>query len=111
MSASGDDSARGQESAHGLGSARGLGKAELLGRRLRKLRKDRKLSTAEASASAGIDPQDLARIERGDSRVGLETLFRLLAAFEVDARELLSLAREEISSAREPERFRRELPR
>jgi transcriptional regulator with XRE-family HTH domain len=104
MSASGDDTPRGQ------GNPRGLGKAELLGRRLRKLRKDRKLSTAEASASAGIDPQDLARIERGDSRVGLETLFRLLAAFEVDARELLSLAREEISSTREPERFRRELP-
>jgi transcriptional regulator with XRE-family HTH domain len=116
MSASGDDSARGpgsargQKSARGQESARGLGKTELLGKRLRKLRKDRKLSPAEASASAGIDPQDLARIERGDSRVGLETLFRLLAAFEVDARELLSLAREEISSAREPERFRRELP-
>lgn len=110
MSASGDDSARGPGSARGRESARGPGKTELLGRRLRKLRKDRKLSSAEASASAGIDPQDLARIERGDSRVGLETLFRLLAAFEVDAGELLSLAREEISSAGEPERFRRELP-
>lgn len=98
------------QNAHPAGSADHQKKVELLGRRLRKLRKERKLSPAEVSASAGIDPQDLVRIERGDSRVGLEILFRLLATFEVDAQELMSLVRDEDPPAFGPERFRRELP-
>lgn len=85
-------------------------KVELLGRKLRKLRKERKLSPAEVAAAAGLEPQDLVRIERGEARVGLETLFRLLAVFGVDARELLSLADEERSGHGGRERFRRELP-
>ncbi|HUF77577.1 MAG TPA: helix-turn-helix transcriptional regulator [Thermoanaerobaculia bacterium] len=85
-------------------------KVELLGRRLRKLRKERKLSPAQVLASAGIDPQDLARIERGDARVGLETLFRLLAIFEVDAQELMSLVNQEAAVGLAGDRFRRELP-
>ena len=100
----------GHQSAYGTESAEHRKKIELLGRRLRKLRKERKLSPAEVSASAGIDPQDLARIERGDARVGLEMLFRLIATFEVDAQALLSLARDEDAPDDGRERFRRELP-
>lgn len=88
----------------------GQKKIELLGRKLRKLRKDRKLSPAQVASSTGIDAQDLARIERGEARLGLETLFRLLAAFEVDARELERLMAEEAATYPERERFRRELP-
>lgn len=86
-------------------------KVELLGRKLRRLRKERKLSTAEVAERAGVDPQDLARIERGEARVGLETLFRLLAAFEVEAGELEHLMADERSEPRPGERFRRELGR
>jgi transcriptional regulator with XRE-family HTH domain len=86
-------------------------KGELLGRKLRRLRKERKLSPAEVAARSGVDPQDLARIERGEARVGLETLFRLLAAFEVDANELESLVADERSEPGPAERFRRELGR
>jgi transcriptional regulator with XRE-family HTH domain len=86
-------------------------KVELLGRRLRRLRKERKLSTAEVAERTGVDPQDLARIERGEARVGLETLFRLLAAFEVEAGALESLMADEQSEPRPGERFRRELGR
>lgn len=100
----------GHQNADGPRGAEHRRKVELLGRRLRKLRKERKLSPAEVSASAGIDPQDLARIERGDSRVGLEMLFRLLATFEIDAQALMSLARDEDAPDRGLERFRRELP-
>lgn len=91
-------------------SAQGHKKVELLGRRLRKLRKDRKLSPADVASATGIEAQDLRRIERGETRVGLETLFRLLATFEVDAREIQSLLEEERARVPEGERFRRELP-
>jgi len=86
-------------------------KGELLGRKLRRLRKERKLSPAEVAERSGVDPQDLARIERGEARVGLETLFRLLAAFEVDANELESLVADDRSEGAPIERFRRELGR
>lgn len=91
-------------------SASGQKKVELLGRKLRKLRKDRKLSPGDVASSTGIDAQDLARIERGEARVGLETLFRLLAAFEVSAGELERLMEDEPAPYPERERFRRELP-
>jgi len=92
-------------------TARPCKKGELLGRKLRRLRKERKLDPAEVAARSGIDPQDLARIERGEARVGLETLFRLLAAFEVDANELESLVADDRSEGAPVERFRRELGR
>lgn len=91
-------------------SASGQKKVELLGRKLRKLRKERKLSPADVAARTGIDAQDLVRIERGEARVGLGVLFRLLSVFEVDPRELESLARAERAAREETERFRRELP-
>jgi transcriptional regulator with XRE-family HTH domain len=75
-------------------SGRAQKKVELLGRKLRKLRKDRKLSPGDVASSTGIDAQDLARIERG----------------EVDAGELARLMEDEPSSLPERERFRRELP-
>lgn len=86
-------------------------KVELLGRELRRLRKERKLSVAQVAERAGLDPQDLARIERGETRIGLETLFRLLSGFEVEAHELESLVCAGGSSCEAGERFRRELSR
>ncbi len=84
-------------------------KVELLGRRLKKLRKERKLSSADLAARAGIDVQDLARIERGDARVGLEVLLSLLSAFDVGAGDLERLVEDERSSRDDGERFRRDL--
>lgn len=89
----------------------GQKKVELLGRELRRLRKERKLATAEVASRSGIDPQDLGRIERGETRIGLEMLFRLLSAFEVEAHELQCLAAGDGSPDDERERFRRELSR
>ena len=84
-------------------------KVELLGRRLRKLRKERKLSPAELAKRAGIDVQDLARIERGEMRVGLEVLLGLLAVFRVEPRDLERLLEDERSTYDDRERFRRDL--
>lgn len=86
-------------------------KVELLGKELRRLRKERKLSVAQVAEHAGLDAQDLARIERGETRIGLETLFRLLSAFDVEAHELKSLVCAGGSSFEAGERFRRELSR
>jgi transcriptional regulator with XRE-family HTH domain len=82
-------------------------KVEILGRRLRRLRRESKLSPEELAGRIGLDPQDLARIERGEARVGIETLFRLLSEFQIDLRHLASHASDE---PEEPiERFRRTL--
>lgn len=86
-------------------------KGELLGRRLRRLRRERKLTAADVASHAGVDVQDLARIERGEARVGLETLFRLLAAFDIGAGELEALMADERAETGSVERFRRELGR
>ena len=86
-------------------------KVELLGKELRRLRKERKLSLVQVAECSDVDAQDLARIERGEARIGLETLFRLLSAFEVEARELESLAVADGASHDARERFRRELSR
>ncbi len=84
-------------------------KVELLGRRLRKLRKERKLSPAELAARTGIDVQDLARIERGESRIGLEVLLSLLSVFEVGQTDLERLLADERPDPDPGERFRRDL--
>lgn len=87
----------------------GVRKIELLGRRLRKLRKARKWSPAEVAERAGIDEQDVIRIERGEARAGLETVIRLLAAFEVDVEDFERLAAAERDNDPPVERFRRDL--
>lgn len=82
-------------------------RVELLGRRLRRLRKERRWSHGQLAERAGIEAQDLARIERGEIRLGVEALFRLLTAFELgpaEIRELMAARRGERG-----ERFRREL--
>lgn len=87
----------------------GTRKIELLGRRLRKLRKERKWSPADLAERTGLDAQDVIRIERGEARVGLETLIRLLVAFDVDAADFERLAAAEREKDPPVERFRRDL--
>ena len=83
-------------------------KIELLGRKLKKLRKERKLSTAEVAGRTGIDAQDLVRIERGEARVSIEALIRLLTEFQLDPAALAALPEPDTQPR---ERFRRDLSR
>jgi len=56
---------------------------QLVGRRIRRLRKDRRLTLPDLATSAGIQPADLARLEKGEYRASLDVLFRILGALEV----------------------------
>ena len=56
---------------------------QLVGRKIRRLRKDRNLTQTELSARIGIQQSDLSRMEKGEYRVSLDTLFRILAEFDV----------------------------
>ena len=62
-------------------------RGELVGRKIRRLRKERKLTQTEFAKRIGIQQSDLSRIERGEYRVSLDTLFRMLAEFQVSVAE------------------------
>jgi transcriptional regulator with XRE-family HTH domain len=55
----------------------------VVGSRLRRLRKERKLTQAELARQIGIQQSDLSRMEKGEYRVSLDNLFKILGAFEM----------------------------
>jgi transcriptional regulator with XRE-family HTH domain len=55
-----------------------------IGSRLRKLRKERGLTQAELARQIGIQQSDLSRMEKGEYRVSLDNLFKILGAFDLD---------------------------
>ena len=59
----------------------------LVGDRIRILRKDRNLTQAELATSIGIQQSDLCRIENGEYKVSLETLFKILSIFQINIAE------------------------
>lgn len=58
-------------------------KVNLVGARIRALRKDRRLTQMELSEKIGVAQSDLSRMEQGEYKVGLDTLFRLLQVFDL----------------------------
>lgn len=74
---------------------------ELVGRKIRRLRKERKLTQNDLAARIGIQQSDLSRIERGEYRVSLDTLFRMLAEFKVSVAEFFEEDRGGAVSPRE----------
>ncbi len=58
-----------------------------VGDRIRTLRKDRNLTQAELAASIGIQQSDLCRMENGEYKVSLETLFKILSEFQMNIAE------------------------
>jgi len=55
-----------------------------IGGRLRQLRKDRGLTQAELARQIGIQQSDLSRMEKGEYRVSLDNLFKILGVFDLD---------------------------
>lgn len=71
---------------------------QLVGRKIRQLRKERKLTQTQLSQRIGIQQSDLSRMEKGEYRVSLDTLFKILAEFEMSVGEFFDeLAHESIT--------------
>lgn len=62
-------------------------KVHLVGSRIRELRKGRRLTQTELSERIGITQSDLSRMEQGEYKVGLDTLFKILQVFELKMSE------------------------
>ena len=101
-------------------------KIQLVGSRIRELRKGHHLTQTELSEKIGIAQSDLSRMEQGEYKVGLDTLFKVLQVFDlkmgeffgeteepetVETRELVSdfqeLSREAQREVREFVRFKK----
>jgi transcriptional regulator with XRE-family HTH domain len=54
-----------------------------VGRRIRKLRKDLRLSLEDLAGTVRIQAADLSRLEKGEYRASLDVLFRILGALGV----------------------------
>src|SRR5687768_1288454 len=62
----------------------------LVGHRLRRLRKSQRVSVADLAAAAGLQAADLVRLEKGEYRVSLDVLFRVLGALRVEGTAFLA---------------------
>ncbi len=58
-------------------------KVQLVGSRIRELRKGHHLTQTELSEKIGIAQSDLSRMEQGEYKVGLDTLFKILHVFDL----------------------------
>ena len=63
-----------------------------IGGRLRRLRKERRLTQAELARQIGIQQSDLSRMEKGEYRVSLANLFKILAVFGVAVNDFVGEA-------------------
>lgn len=55
----------------------------VVGQKIRQIRKSRRLTQADLATRIGITQSDLSRMENGEYKVGLDTLFRILQVFEL----------------------------
>ena len=68
-------------------AAQKIRQVQLVGRKIRQLRKQHKLTQTELSSRIGIQQSDLSRMEKGEYRVSLDTLFRILAELHMGVGE------------------------
>ena len=80
---------------------------ELVGRKIRQLRKQRKLTQTDLAGRIGIHQSDLSRMEKGEYRVSLDTLFRILAEFELSMGEFFDEVNREAVTPRDAQILRR----
>lgn len=74
---------------------------QLVGRKIRQLRKAHKLTQTELSSRIGIQQSDLSRMEKGEYRVSLDNLFKILAEFRMSIGEFFEEIAEESISPRD----------
>jgi len=78
----------------------------LVGSRIRSLRKDRSLTQADLAHRIGIQQSDLCRMENGEYKVSLETLFKILSIFEMNIADFFNEDAAAVSRDREYEFLR-----
>lgn len=64
--------------------------AQKVGKRMRKIRKEKKLTQEDVAAKSGLHVTTYGRIERGESNPPLQTINRISQALRVSPKELLS---------------------
>jgi transcriptional regulator with XRE-family HTH domain len=70
-----------------------------VGQRIRQHRQERNLTQTELARQIGIQQSDLSRMEKGEYRVSLDVLFRLLQIFEMSLGEFFGdLAQQSLTS-------------
>jgi transcriptional regulator with XRE-family HTH domain len=74
---------------------------QLVGRKIRRLRKERQLTQTELSSRIGVQQSDLSRMEKGEYRVSLDTLFKILAEFDLSIGEFFDDVAKEPPGPRE----------
>ena len=55
----------------------------LVGQKIRQIRKSRRWTQSDLASRIGVTQSDLSRMENGEYKVGLDTLFRILQVFEL----------------------------
>jgi len=83
------------------GKAHKIRQVQLVGRKIRRLRKERRLTQTELSARIGVQQSDLSRMEKGEYRVSLDTLFKILSEFEISIGEFFEDADQQPLGTRE----------
>jgi putative transcriptional regulator len=71
---------------------------ELVGRKIRQLRKQHRLTQTELALRVGIHQSDLSRMEQGEYRVSLDTLFRILSEFEMSMGEFFGEVKSDLAT-------------
>lgn len=62
-------------------------KRNFVGTKVRRLRKDRGMTQSELATRIGIIQSDLCRMEKGEYKVGLDSLFKILEVFGMNIGE------------------------
>ena len=74
--------------------------AATVGARLRDLRKERHLTQIELARQIGIQQSDLSRMEKGEYRVSLDNLFKILSVFDVSIKDFFKESSDENENRR-----------
>ena len=74
----------------------------VIGSRLRRLRKERNLTQAELACQIGIQQSDLSRMEKGEYRVSLDNLFKILGVFELQVADFFGDPHEPVQAMQRP---------
>ncbi len=80
----------------------GTSEVAAVGSRLRRLRKERGLTQAELARQIGIQQSDLSRMEKGEYRVSLDNLFKILGVFDLDLADFFGEQQAKAEQAQQP---------